>query len=275
MICLIRLLLLNSFHQSQQLAATQFSPLAFSMSTSISVPDNNGRKKNLISSQFSVTWEPRIAEKVQELLGQKTDDHTFVLGVAGIPGSGKTTSSKILSEILDSRGIANIIMPMDGYHYPLSTLQRMDRDYPDGSNFVYRRGAPDTFDSSSLKQDLQLIKACRDQVNIPGFDHAKGDPEPNMYRFDPNLHRVVICEGLYLLHSKDGWKSIGEIFDLSVFINADVDACVDRLKIRNLCIPNYTKEEILLRCDEVDRVNAMTVLESSERADFVMDSMAS
>ena len=31
---------------------------------------------------------------------------------------------------------------------------------------------------------------------IPGFDHAKGDPEPDAHAFDRNQHQVVIGEGL-------------------------------------------------------------------------------
>jgi pantothenate kinase len=229
-----------------------------------------------ISSRFAITWETQIADKIHQLIiDQKTDTKkTFLVAVVGIPGSGKTTSSKILSDALDSQKITNIVMPMDGYHYPLSTLQAMDNANPNDNNFVYRRGAPDTFNSSSLKQDLKNIKASQGKIHIPGFDHAKGDPEPNMYTYDPSLHRVLICEGLYLLHSNDGWKDIGDCFDLSVFIKANVDVCVDRLKVRNLCIPGYTKEEIIVRCDAVDRANAMTVLASSVRADFIMDSMA-
>jgi hypothetical protein len=64
------------------------------------------------------------------------------------------------------------------------------------------------------------------------------------------------------------------LLELTVFIDADVDICVQRLKIRNLCIPGYTKEEIELRCDAVDRVNAMTVLSSRGRATLIVSSAA-
>lgn len=45
--------------------------------------------------------------------------------------------------------------------------------------------------------------------------------------------------------------------DLTAFIDADIDLYIDRRKIRNQCIPGYTKEEIELRCDMVDRANAL------------------
>ena len=204
--------------------------------------------------------------------------------------------------------IPNMIMPMDGYHYPLSTLESFDNVNNNNNNnnnanaatgtgtstgMVYRRGAPDTFDSKRLMDDLSMIKRGIETF-VPDFDHSIGDPIPNAFKYDPRKHVVVICEGLYLLHHEDdidneehnddtnedntdndiGWNGIRDLLDFTVFIHANVDVCVQRLKIRNLCIPGYTKEEIEMRCDAVDRVNAMAVLRSRHRADLIVDSVA-
>ena len=44
----------------------------------------------------------------------------------------------------------------------------------------------------------------------------------------------------YLLHDSDGWEEIASYFDLKIFIDSDVDNCMDRLKIRNLAIPGFS-----------------------------------
>jgi len=113
-------------------------------------------------------------------------------------------------------------------------------------------------------------------VKVPGFDHAAGDPEADAYTFSRSTHKVVICEGLYLLHDEDGWESFAksQLFDLSIFVKADVDSCIGRLKIRNKCIPGYTPEEIDIRCDKVDRTNALIVERSQKNADIVVQSVA-
>jgi pantothenate kinase len=81
----------------------------------------------------------------------------------------------------------------DGYHYSLEHLG----SFPDADDKIYRRGAPDTFDPASLARDLARIAHGReDVVHIPGFDHALGDPVTDQHRFERNLHKVVICEGL-------------------------------------------------------------------------------
>jgi pantothenate kinase len=135
---------------------------------------------------------------------------------------------------------------------------------------------PNNFDPHSLKHDLDRIHAGDDELflTLPGFCHAKGDPEPDRHAFDRQRHKIVICEGLYLLHDQDGWEDIASVFDLKFFINSDIDVCMDRVKIRNQCIPGYTPEEIAERVDRVDRVNALAVLKSKGRADVVVDSLA-
>jgi len=164
-----------------------------------------------------------------------------------------------------------MIMPHDGYHYPLDSL----RLFQNAEDAIYRRGAPDTFDPHALRRDLLRIRdGPEDFITVPAFDHAKGDPEPDRHAFDRHQHSVVICEGLYLLHNRDGWEDIASLFDLSIFVNSDVDICVERLKVRNQCIPGYTPEEISIRCERVDRVNSEIVMEGRDRADIVVQSLA-
>jgi pantothenate kinase len=168
------------------------------------------------------------------------------------------------------RASKTLDMPFDGYHYPLATL----RIQPDPDAVIYRRGAPDTFDSELLLRDLRRIRYGDEAtVALPGFDHAAGDPQPDQHVFIREQHNIVITEGLYLLHDADGWSTIQDYFDLKVYIDADLEACMDRLKIRNQCIPGYTPDEIAERVDAVDRVNAHTVRRTKSRADMVVKSV--
>mmetsp|Transcript_34232 Transcript_34232/g.63312 ORF Transcript_34232/g.63312 Transcript_34232/m.63312 type:complete len:247 (-) Transcript_34232:248-988(-) len=237
------------------------------------------------SSEMEVTWEPDVARQIREgvaSLKEQGSNRPFLVALAGIPGSGKSVSSSIVSSLLSGErkgvtdndvgggAISNVIMPMDGYHYSIEQLKTFDK--PDDA--IYRRGAPDTFDAKSLKRDLERIRGGNEEIiKIPGFDHAKGDPEEDAHTFVRSKHDVVICEGLYLLHNDDGWEEIADLFDLKVYISSDIDTCIDRLKVRNKCIPGYTPEEIEVRCDAVDRVNAHTVRRSSTRASVIVNSM--
>ena len=231
-------------------------------------------------SVIKLTWEAEVEQTIrravmEQLHRAETPSEAlmcrkpYMVAVVGIPGSGKSTSCSILTGLL--RDIGCLLMPFDGYHYSISQLKLMNN--PD--DLIYRRGAPDTFDVESLKRDLELIRSGDvREVKVPGFDHAAGDPEPEAHTFDREQHRVVITEGLYLLHDQAGWEEVKNFFDLTIYVHADVDVCVERLKDRNKCIPGYTPEEIEVRCELVDRVNAEVVHKSLARADLVVQSAA-
>ena len=225
-----------------------------------------------LATNLTVSWEPDVADMIKALYRLRSKSaakkQPLLIGVVGIPGSGKSTSCEILASCI---GEKTLVMPMDGYHLSLEQLAQM----PDPADVIYRRGAPDTFDPQSLLHDLKRIKIGNEPtVTIPGFDHAVGDPTPNQHTFRRDNHDIVIVEGIYLMHPNDGWKEVRGMLDFCIYIQADIDVCIERLKIRNQCIPGYTPEEIEVRCEAVDRVNAETVLRSATFASLSVESSA-
>lgn len=185
-----------------------------------------------ISKSLKITWEPEVADTLSRLAKVGNPNRPFMVGIVGIPGSGKSTSAEIIAAMLGEDQC--IVMPHDGFHIPLAQLAEL----PNAADAIYRRGAPDTFDAAALETELQRIAhGDDDTVTIPGFDHAMGDPTPNQHTFIRDQHRIILCEGLYLLHDRDGWENIKSFFDWTIYIDADVDACIERLKERNKCIP--------------------------------------
>ncbi|GMH87145.1 hypothetical protein TrVE_jg6882 [Triparma verrucosa] len=208
-----------------------------------------------IEHEDRVTWEDGVRDLILEGKDE-VERKPYLVGLAGGAGSGKSTSAKILNSKIPK----SMVLPADGYHVKLSDLKTQD--------LVYRRGAPDTFDVERFKNDLAALKNGGGG-SFPGFDHAKGDPFEGEHVY--KNEDVVIVEGLYLLSEE--WD-VKEMFDLTIFIDADIDKCMERLKIRNKVIPGYTEEEIIKRVDEVDRVNAETATAGKRFADHVVKSGA-
>jgi len=250
----------SSLGPSPSTTALSMSEFAAEIRRRLDWKNTNAAKSNAIYmnpattkiANIEISWEPDMALKIEEMQKQRELQGIttpLMIGVVGIPGSGKSTSCEILASLLDDA----IVMPMDGYHYPLSVLEA----FPNPVDAIYRRGAPDTFDPASLERDLgRIVHGDESKVSIPGFDHARGDPETDSHTFVRDDHKIVVCEGIYLMHDSDGWDNIKDFFDFTIYIIADIDVCVNRLKERNKCIPGYKPEEIELRCDAVDRVNA-------------------
>ena len=133
-------------------------------------------------------------------------DRPFMVALCGIPGSGKAISALVLANLLEGQGIGTMVMPHLGYHFPLEYL-KSHFGQEVGDDLIYRRGAPDTFDTAALLRDIQRVRGeyiPPDQshhsggrghnrypstinlapgesetiISIPGFDHAKGKFPP-------------------------------------------------------------------------------------------------
>lgn len=219
------------------------------------------RVAGLAPAPVVLSWECEIAQRIRALRNSIPAGRPVMVGLVGVPGSGKSTSAKMIAELLGERAA---LIPMDGYHQTKAQLEAR----PDAKDAIYRRGAPDTFDPAALKVALSLVvdPDGPEEVLFPGFDHAVGDPTLNEHRFSRAQHDFAVVEGIYLLHDEDGFEGTHEFFDLTVYLERDIDKAVAQLKIRNKCIPGYTPEEIDVRCDVVDRKNAETVQASRRRS---------
>jgi len=124
------------------------------------------------------------------MLAQKIDDavasrfNAYLIGIAGIPGSGKSTIGKELARLRPDA----MIISMDGYHLPRSQL---------GAEQLRRRGTLNTFDFLTFRKDIQQLHENHCGY-FPSFDHAEKDPRPDAVHVHADCP-LVIVEGLYVL----------------------------------------------------------------------------
>lgn len=130
----------------------------------------------------------RLADQVVEALRHRPD--AYLVGIAGVPGSGKTT----LCRELAARRPDAMIVPMDGYHLPRSRLD---------AEGMRRRGASHTFDSAAFQRDLAQFRQTHSGW-FPTFDHAEQDPRPRALCVTSDVP-LVIVEGIYVL--MQSWRS--------------------------------------------------------------------
>mmetsp|Transcript_2707 Transcript_2707/g.3890 ORF Transcript_2707/g.3890 Transcript_2707/m.3890 type:complete len:257 (+) Transcript_2707:66-836(+) len=224
----------------------------------------------------------------------------IIIGIAGPPGSGKTSISEVLA-----KECAIKVIPMDGFHFSKKYLKSMD----DPQRAFDRRGSPFTFDTESLIQKLLRVKKGED-VNFPSFDHAKGDPIEDDIKVTEK-EKIIIVEGLYLFigsvqqddreerekheHSLEDilpiepkkidelpeiqitqdnterWKPLLDVFDEKWYIDVPLKECRTRLVKRHMNAWHCSKEEALKRINQNDLPNGKLVVASRKEAEVIIN----
>ena len=200
----------------------------------------------------------------------------LLVGISGIPASGKTTFAQILTERINrilnqaqspaqlSESTAHdtiqadvkhpqaILVGLDGWH-----LTRAQLDvFPDPKTAHDRRGSHWTFDGDSY---VSFVRALREDIttgnlviSAPSFDHALKDPTPDAVSIYP-YHRIVIIEGLYVFLSIKPWSEGGLLLDERWLIQVDPVEARRRLVKRHV-LTGVAKDlkEAEWRADEND-----------------------
>ncbi len=196
----------------------------------------------------------------------------IVVGIVGLPGAGKSTLARWLADAVnqaEGEGAA-MALGMDGFHLTRAQL----RAFPDPVAALARRGAPWTFDPQALRQRLQQVRDAKRSpqsgpVGWPGFEHGVGDPVPDALWVQPQL-RLVLLEGLYLLHEGDGW-ALRDQMDSCWFLDTPLEVALQRLSLRHQKSWGVTADAATRRIDANDRPNALTVLRTRPLADAVIE----
>ncbi len=181
---------------------------------------------------------------------------SYLVGIAGVPGSGKTT----LCRELAARRPDAAILSMDGYHLPRNRLD---------SEGMRRRGALHTFDADAFRRDLAKLHQTR-SGSFPTFDHSEKDPRPDALQVTPDVPMIFV-EGIYVLMKS--WHA-EQFFDLRVFLDIELDLAVERLAIRHVETGLATSlDEGRHRAIHNDRINAEVILADGcrERANLVLN----
>ncbi|KAL1865720.1 hypothetical protein Daus18300_007096 [Diaporthe australafricana] len=203
----------------------------------------------------------RLVDKVWDKFLQTPPHQRFMVGIGGIPGSGKTTLSQIVTTSLNARHArlepshpsytptpVAAFVPMDGYHLTRAQLSAM----PDPETAHARRGAEFTFDGASF---YKLIQALREPLPVPAppapvqatpgedypagtifapsFDHAVKDPKEDDIPILAS-HRIVVFEGNYVALDKEPWSLAARLMDEVWFVDVDFAVARRRLVIRHV-----------------------------------------
>jgi type I pantothenate kinase len=153
-------------------------------------------------------------------LGERVSRTPFVIGVAGSVAVGKSTTARVLQEMLarwpDTPRVE--LVTTDGFLYPNAVLEERD--------LMSRKGFPESYDRRALLRFVAEVKSGAAEVRAPKYDHLTydilTDDEVVVHRPD-----VLIVEGLNVLQparlDEEGRSAlaVSDFFDFSIYVDAD------------------------------------------------------
>ncbi|EKV06635.1 hypothetical protein PDIG_68920 [Penicillium digitatum PHI26] len=227
----------------------------------------------------------RLTEAIHNHAGAHPKSR-FLVAIAGIPGSGKTTTAEAVVQQLNHSSTSRAaLLSMDGFHLSRAALDQL----PNPKDAHIRRGAPWTFDVSRFVAFISRLRAWADEtplaapssgtwsladvISAPTFDHESKDPVENGISITPDVE-IIIIEGNYLLLDDPGWREIVGLVDYRVFVDSDPLDARSRLAERHLRAGiEKTLADGYHRVDSNDFLNAISIRDKLLTPDMVVKSV--
>jgi uridine kinase len=179
---------------------------------------------------------------------------SYLIGIAGLSGSGKTELARHLAPHLDA---ACEVITLDSYYFSQSHRTLAERA---GLNFDH----PDALDWTLLETHLQTLSRG-EPIDEPNYLFDQHTRSPRTRRVEPKP--FLILEGILALHRAE----IRNILDLKVFVTTRPEECLRRRIHRDVAERGRTRESVIEQYEATVWPMAMEyVLPSRDFADIVV-----
>ena len=192
-------------------------------------------------STFSAVYDPVMA--------------SFVIGVAGGSGSGKTT---VVRRIVDSLGLEHV------------TLLQHDRYYRDRNDLRLEERAalnydhPNSLETDLLVRHVQELKSGK-PIEVPTYDFTRHARLSERETFQPR--RALIVEGILVFTD----AALRDLMDIKVFVDTDSDTRFIRRLQRDVAERGRTMESVIDQYLNTVRPMHLEFVEPSKRyADVII-----
>jgi len=156
-----------------------------------------------------------LHRQTREYLGTNGRLTPFVIGVAGSVAVGKSTTSRLVRELLSLRASTPSVqlVTTDGFLWPTAELERR--------GILNRKGFPESYDRRALLRFVTQVKSGVSPVNAPAYSHLFYDRVEGEYQ-EVTSPDVLIIEGLNVLQppATHSALAVSDLFDFSIYVDA-------------------------------------------------------
>jgi len=179
----------------------------------------------------------------------------IVIGIAGGPGSGKTTVANV---VLNRVGAHRIVyLPHDAYYRELTGLppnQRAD------VNFDH----PDSLETELLVQHIEALRNWQ-PIELPVYDFTTHSRTQATIHIEPQ--RIIIVEGILIY----ALPELRKLFDVKIFVDTDADIRFIRRLERDITERGRSTQSVIHQYLTTVRPMHLEFVEPSKRyADIII-----
>ena len=214
------------------------------------------------------SYRAQLVEISEKILSRKKPVKVVLLG--GPSCAGKTTSSRLLDDLMTEKGKNVVPIEMDNFFISLEDRPRL----PNGSR---------DYDSINIV-NLDLMEKCmvelfeKGKAMFPTYDFVEGKSVPNSELIEGDEDTIFILEGIHALNpkliKKIGTKDVYKIFinNLNGYVYKDIkiqprEFRMVRRMVRDVQFRNVSMANTIKHWKDVTDAEDMYILPYSEKVD--------
>lgn len=202
-------------------------------------------------------------------LGERASRTPYVIGVAGSVAVGKSTTARVLRELMARWPHSPHVelVTTDGFLLPNETLRER--------GLLERKGFPESYDRRALHAFVAAVKSGESAVQAPVYSHLTYDIVPDKV-ITVRQPDVLIVEGLNVLQPAAARAPGGTGFAVSDFFDVSIYVDANQADVRRWYIDRFLtlRETAFSRPDSYFRsYSTLSDDEARERAGQIWDAI--